>query len=114
MNLELRLDFADLDGEGEGLTMPGKAAKVQLSEKQQAILEEFSRSRSVPQAVRQRSRIVLLGFERLENQEIADEVGLIRQQVGVWRRRWQAAWEALCVCGNARSPNVCAKRFSKS
>lgn len=77
--------------------MPGKAAKVQLSEKQQAILDEFSRSRSVPQAVQQRSRIVLLGFERLENQEIADEVGLIRQQVGVWRRRWQAAWEALCV-----------------
>lgn len=77
--------------------MPGKAAKVQLSMKQQAVLEEFSRSRSVSQAVRQRATIVLRGFDKCKNQEIAEEVGLNRLQVGVWRRRWQDSWEALCL-----------------
>jgi len=77
--------------------MPGKAAKVQLSEKQQVLLEEFGRSRSVPQSVRQRATIVLRAFDKCENQEIASEVGLNRHQVGVWRQRWRDAWESLCV-----------------
>jgi len=77
--------------------MPGKAAKVLLSEKQQAVLEEFGRSRSVRQSVQQRARIVLRAFQKYENQEIAGEVGLNRQQVGVWRQRWRSGWESLCV-----------------
>lgn len=77
--------------------MPGKAAKVQLSEKQQALLVEFSRSRTISQGVQQRATIVLRAFDKLENQEIACEVGLNRQQVGVWRQRSRDAWEAVCV-----------------
>lgn len=77
--------------------MPGKAAKVQVSEKQQSVLQEFSRSRTVSQAVSQRATIVLRAFEKLKNEEITLEVGLNRLQVGLWRRRWQASWEALCV-----------------
>lgn len=77
--------------------MPGTAAKIQLSEKQQVILEEFSRSRTVAQSVVQRSTVILRGFQKWLNKDIAVEVGLNRQQVGVWRQRWREAWEALCV-----------------
>ena len=38
--------------------MPGKAAKVIVSEKQQAILELFSKSRSVSASLAQRSKII--------------------------------------------------------
>jgi hypothetical protein len=77
--------------------MPGTAAKVKVSEKQLELLEELGRSRTVGKGTAQRARIILLGFQGLLNEEIAKEVGLNRQQVGVWRQRWRDAWDALCV-----------------
>jgi transposase len=77
--------------------MPGTAAKVRLSEKQLAVLEELCRSRTVARGIVLRASIILLGFRGLLNQQIAVDVGLNRQQVGVWRQRWREAWEALCV-----------------
>lgn len=77
--------------------MPGTAAKIRISEKQQSILQEFSRSRTVAKCVVQRATIILLGFQGLLNEEIAVQVGLNRQQVGVWRQRWRDAWESMCV-----------------
>jgi transposase len=77
--------------------MPGKAAKVQITERQQEILEELSRSRSESQMISQRAQIILLAFQGRLNEEIAGEVELERKQVGLWRRRWQAAWDALTL-----------------
>ena len=77
--------------------MPGTAAKIRVSEKQLAVLEEFRRSRTQSRAVVQRAAIIVLGFQGLLNEQIAEEVGLNRQQVGVWRQRWREAWESLCV-----------------
>lgn len=75
--------------------MPGKAAKVVVTEKQQAILKEFSVSRSVSVSLAQRSRIILLAFDRLNNEAIEREVGLGHDQVGLWRRRWRDNWSRL-------------------
>lgn len=77
--------------------MPGTAAKIRISEKQQVMLQELSRSRTEAKCVVQRATMILLGFQGLLNEEIALQVGLNRQQVGVWRQRWRDAWEALCV-----------------
>jgi len=75
--------------------MPGKAAKVVISERQQRVLTEFSKSRSEPLLLQQRASIILLAFAGRPNDEIASEVGLHRRQVGLWRRRWRDTWEAL-------------------
>lgn len=77
--------------------MPGKAAKVRLSERQLEVLTEFSKARSLPQFISLRAKIVCLAFEGQSNAEIAVAVGLGRHQVGLWRRRWAEAWEALTV-----------------
>lgn len=77
--------------------MPGMAAKVRVSEKQLVVLQELSRSRTMAKGIVQRALILVLGFQRLMNQQIAVEVGLNRQQVGVWRQRWRDAWDSLCV-----------------
>ena len=77
--------------------MPGKAAKIIVSEKQHVLLNEFSKSRTVARGVVQRATIILLAFAGLLNEEIAPQVGLNRQQVGLWRQRWRDAWDALCV-----------------
>ncbi len=77
--------------------MPGTAAKVRVSEKQLAVLQELSRSRSVAKGIAQRALILVLGVQGLRNEQIAVEVRLIRRQVGLWRRRWRDAWDSLCV-----------------
>src|SRR5215210_7608328 len=77
--------------------MPGKAAKIIISEKQQGLLMEFSKSRTLAKGLVQRATIILLGFAGLLNEAIAVQVGLNRLQVGIWRQRWRDAWEALCV-----------------
>ena len=77
--------------------MPGTAARVRVSEKQLAILEELSRSRTEAKGIVQRASILVLGFQGLLNEQIAVEVGLNRQQVGIWRQRWREAWDSLCV-----------------
>ena len=75
--------------------MPGKAAKVIVTEKQQAILESFSKSRSVSVSLAQRSRIILLAFDGHNNEAIESLVGLQHDAVGRWRRRWRDNWERL-------------------
>ena len=77
--------------------MPGKAAKVTITERQQAVLEEMSRSRTEALIISQRASIILLAFAGRRNEEISIEVGLERKQVGLWRRRWRDAWEALTL-----------------
>jgi transposase len=68
-----------------------------VSERQWAILQELSRSRTVAKGIIQRALILVRGVQGRLNDQIASEVGLNRQQVGVWRRRWREAWDSLCV-----------------
>src|SRR3954464_9678074 len=75
--------------------MPGSAAKVVISERQQAILQSLSRASTVAKCLVQRATIVLLAFAGLDNRAIARQVGLERHQIGLWRRRWQVAFPKL-------------------
>src|SRR5580658_8397467 len=86
-----------LDCEAGDRPMAGTAAKIIVSERQHNLLEEFRHSRTVAKGVVQRATIILLGFQGLFNEEIALQVGLNRQQVGLWRQRWRDAWASLCV-----------------
>jgi transposase len=85
--------------------MPGKAAKLTISESQQEILRTFSRSTTAPSRLRQRASIILMAFDGLLNEEIAERVGLVHRQVGRWRRRWANAWDRLIdiECSESRA-----------
>lgn len=75
--------------------MPGKAAKVRITELQQEILSELTKSRSIAVGIARRSRIILLAFDGWKNEDIAKEVDLGHDQVGLWRRRWRDNWDRL-------------------
>jgi putative transposase len=75
--------------------MPGKAAKVVITERQQDILRQMVRSRSCPQGLAQRAEIILLAFDRRQNGPIAEQPGCERHAVGIWRRRWADAFDTL-------------------
>jgi hypothetical protein len=90
--------------------MPGTAAKIIISEKQQVLLEEFSKSRTLGKGVVQRATIVLLGFAGLLNEEIALRVGLNRQQAGIWRQRWRDAWDGAARATGRAGSWMCTSR----
>ena len=75
--------------------MCGKAAKMELTTDMQDILRQLSVSRSLGNSIVARAKIVLLGFERLDNQAIGAEVELSSKTVGLWRRRWRDSFPAL-------------------
>jgi transposase len=75
--------------------MAGSAAKVVISERQEKVLRKLSTATTVAQRLVQRSTIILRAFAGAANQDIASEVGLGRHQVGLWRRRWQDAFDTL-------------------
>src|SRR3954452_1865983 len=75
--------------------MPGSAAKVVISERQQEVLRQLSTATTAAKRLTQRAAIVLLAFAGLDNEAIAPRVGLERHQVGRWRRRWQQAFPKL-------------------
>ncbi len=75
--------------------MCGKAAKIVLTEKQQLELNKIKRSAVSPQRLIQRATIILFAFEGMLNTQISFLIGMGRQQVGLWRRRWQQSFGAL-------------------
>ena len=75
--------------------MPGRTAKVTITERQHDILETIRNAPTASSQLRQRAAIVLLAFQKRGNEEIATEVGLSRRQVSTWRRRWADAWDRL-------------------
>jgi transposase len=75
--------------------MPGSAAKVVISERQQAVLRKLSSATTVAKRLVERATIILLAFAGLTNEAIAEQVGLERHQIGLWRRRWQRAFNDL-------------------
>jgi len=77
--------------------MPGKAANIIITERQQTILQTLVFSRSSPQGLALRAEIILLGFAGLKNEEIAAKLQCERHGVGVWRRRWRNAFDQLAV-----------------
>jgi hypothetical protein len=75
--------------------MPGKAAKIQVTERQFEILEEIVASHTAAVRLVQRAKIVLLAFAKHNNEEVGEIVGLNPQQASVWRKRWRDDWQRL-------------------
>src|SRR5215218_6682674 len=61
---------------------------IELSDEERAQLEACTRRRTSAQALAQRSRIVLAAAEGLNNTEIAGRLGVHRNMVAKWRRRF--------------------------
>lgn len=75
--------------------MSGKAAKIMLTEKQQAILQQIANSATSTVQHARRARVILEAFRGKLNGGISAIVGLDRVQVGLWRRRWADSSAAL-------------------
>jgi putative transposase len=84
--------------------MPGLAAKVIITERQQEVLQSMVGSRSCPQGLAHRAEVILLAFEGLKNEAIAERLGCERHSIGIWRKRWKKAFEQLIVIECVEKP----------
>ncbi|MHB9078010.1 MAG: IS630 family transposase [Pirellulaceae bacterium] len=75
--------------------MCGRAAKIQLTERQYKVLQQIRCSTTAAQRLVQRAGVILMAFAGMLNVTIAQDLGLARKQVGLWRRRWQQSYDAL-------------------
>jgi transposase len=75
--------------------MPGSAAKLVITERQQTVLRQMAAAPTSPVRLAQRANIILQAFEGKENQVIAAAIHLDPTAVGLWRRRWVKAWPKL-------------------
>ena len=64
------------------------AARITLSDSDRQILEKNTKSRAVSIRLLERSKIVLLSAEGLENKEIAQRLHIAPNKVGLWRNRF--------------------------
>ena len=85
--------------------MPGKAAKLVVTERQQTTLRLMTQSSTCAQGIAQRARMILLAFEGEDNETIAEKLRCERHAVGIWRRRWVGAFDRLTSieCGEKAS-----------
>lgn len=86
--------------------MPGRARKLIVTERQQATLQAMTRSGTCPQAAAQRARMILLAFDGLCNEDIAERVGCERHAVGPWRHRWADAFDRLVLIECCEKPSA--------
>ena len=80
--------------------MGKNAAKITLTSRQSGVLEPLARSRTAPQRLVERCRIVLMSAEGRDNEDQGEELGVDRQRVRRWRGRWASASGALSSAEN--------------
>jgi putative transposase len=86
--------------------MPGRARKLIITERQQAILQTLTRSSTCSQALAHRARMILSAFQGLSNEQIAEQVECERHAVGPWRHRWADAFDRLVLVECCEKPSA--------
>ncbi len=71
--------------------MATKAEPIALADKDRDVLEAWLRAPSTPQSVATRAGIILLAADGESNSGIADQLGISRPTVIMWRRRFEKA-----------------------
>lgn len=78
-----------------------KSADVNVTERQREILERWVRNKaSTPYRQVERSQIVLMSAEGQDNREQARQLGVDRQRIRRWRKRWSNGEKRLMEAEN--------------
>jgi transposase len=75
--------------------MPGKAATIHLTTVMHDLLGKLASSRRTERAIAMRAKMIIMGFQKHDNQAIGEQLGVSAKVVGKWRRRWRASFSAL-------------------
>lgn len=91
--------------------MPGpKPFCVTLSDKQRELLEHLIRRQTSPQRLVRRGKTILAAADGASNESIAARLGLDRNTVRTWRRRWWSGADALAAAEAAGDTDKALRR----
>lgn len=79
------------------VAMPLLADPVTVLPEQREVLEQLVRTRSTPQQLAMRARLILYAADGVAVRESARELGVWPKTVRYWRRRWRQAAEGQSV-----------------
>ena len=85
------------------------AAKITLSDTDKQILEKNTNSRAVSIRLSERSKIVLLSADGLENKDIAQRLNIPPNKVGLWRNRFAEGGIKSIIKDKPRGANLGGK-----
>lgn len=87
--------------------MPRAIARpVEVSPRQQRVLEQVVRRRTTPQQLATRARIILAAAAGESNRALALRLGITRDVAQAWRARWHAAGAALLAAEADTGPGT--------
>lgn len=92
-----------LEADTVGKSRGPKPAPICISQRERTILEDIVRRRQSPQYEVVRASIILEASLGKRNQQIADKLGIGRDMVRQWRKRWKGAAEQLRELGSAEN-----------
>ena len=76
--------------------MPNPQAKaIAISERQKNLLAQIAHRTTNPYRLVRRAQLILFAAEGVNNSKISQQLQLHRNQVRLWRQRWQLAKESL-------------------
>ena len=81
-----------------------KPVSLHVTARQRELLEQIVRRASSSQAEATRAKIILAAADGLNNQHLADRLGLKPRTVRKWRGRWVAAADRLAAIETAGDP----------
>jgi hypothetical protein len=90
--------------------MKTRSVSIELTSRQRKVLEPLANAKKAPHRLVERCRIVLMSADHCENQAQADKLGVDRQRVRRWRRRWAGAAGVLL---DAETAGASDKDFEK-
>jgi transposase len=70
--------------------VPRPPPKIELTPRQRALLDALIRSRTSEQRLVERARVVAMSADGVASIDQANRLGVHRQRVDRWRRRWKA------------------------
>lgn len=76
---------------------------VTVTKKQREILQSFIKAKKTPQQLAERARIVLMSADGRANLEQARILGVDRQRIRRWRRRWASQEQELLTAENSQA-----------
>jgi transposase-like protein len=87
-----------------------KTEGFEVKAEDREVLESWLRSKTIPQALGMRARVVLLSAQGSSLRAIAQQLGLTERTVCLWRRRYQQSQIASAVGVRlAASPHMAAR-----
>lgn len=86
--------------------MPMRAKSIEMTKKQQTILEKLSKGTHTELNLKIRASIILIAYDGMSNTDIATKYEINRRTVQIWRERWSTSFTETVLIETEQPQNL--------